>query len=96
MPNREITIAGSELRATVVAMSIAIGLGGLGVALLLRLLQMSPPLAMGFAFVVMAAIWYLPARLFCRLHDYDLRLSRYALVWLTTIVVITALQFLVR
>lgn len=96
MPNREITIAGAELRATVVTMSIAMGLGGLGVALLLRLLQMAPPLAMGCAFVVMAAIWYLPARLFSRLIDYDLRLSRYALVWLTTIIVITAIQFLVR
>jgi hypothetical protein len=80
-----------------VTMSIAAGFCGLGVALLLRqVLKMPPPLATGCAFVVIATVWYPPARLLYRLRDYDLRLARYAVVWLTMIVVVTALQFLVR
>jgi|KBSMisStaDraftv2_1062788.scaffolds.fasta_scaffold496494_2 hypothetical protein len=97
MSNKEITVARSELHAMAVTMSISAGFCGLGVALLLRqLVQIAPPLATGCAFVVVAAVWYPPARLLYRLRDYDLRLLRYALVWLTTIVAVTALQLFVR
>jgi hypothetical protein len=97
MSHNEISVSRSELHTMAVTTSVAAGFCGLGVALLLRqLLQISPVLATGCAFVVVAAVWYPPARLLYRLRDYDLRLTRYSLVWLTIIVVITALQFVVR
>ncbi|MGH9419095.1 MAG: hypothetical protein ACRD3J_03910 [Thermoanaerobaculia bacterium] len=97
MSYNEITVSRSELHAMAVTMSVAAGFCGLGVTLLLRqLLNMAPPLATGCAFVVVAVVWYPPARLLYRLRDYDLRLTRYTVVWFTIIVVVTALQFLVR
>jgi len=89
----EITVKRSEMRALAISMTLAAGFCGLGAGFLVqKLTHMSPPLISACGFLVSAVVWYAPARLLYRLRDYDLRLGRYAIVWLIVIVVVTAIR----